>query len=212
MPKKSLLWIPGLWWIIVKILESVGLFQTAKDILDNRGAIVGAINWLIALQWLPLAIFAMAALILLLDHFGVFSRLSAKQFGVSSTSAADSEMPVNNENPKLIALDEIRLVRDDGDRMLARFHPSSDSKPTSSEVEAYAERARSVARKNDFALSFGDFSTFEQKWPAHDTLVITAERKDGGCFSNNEEEDIFMRLWERVERLKELVAKIESKT
>lgn len=74
MFKKLWLSITGIWWGLIYLLNGIGLLQTAKDMFDNKGRIVNAINAIVAWQWLPLTLFVIGVAVLVFDRLGWIGR------------------------------------------------------------------------------------------------------------------------------------------
>jgi len=116
------------------------------------------------------------------------------------------------EESILDALDELKALRDEGDVMLNTFHTKgvSGRKPTKSAVEGYISRVEKAARRNVLRVSPNEWSEFQKEWPKQDAYEHVVSLAKRGCFSSNESE-VFERLWDRVERLKQLIYRIEQR-
>src|SRR2546423_796701 len=72
--KKLWLSVTGISWGLIFVLNAVGILQTAKDVLHNRGKIVIVINTIVAWQWLPLTLFILGVVALICDRLGWIRR------------------------------------------------------------------------------------------------------------------------------------------
>lgn len=114
-------------------------------------------------------------------------------------------------HPLAVAIDEFKALRDDGDRMIGTFHVRDQTRPKANEITEFAKKAREFSRRGVFAVSPKDLAIFDRPWDEGDRLRMRAVLIDKDCFDSDEEADLFVQLWERAERVKELVEKIESK-
>lgn len=73
--------ITGICWGIIFLLNWLGVFETAKGVLDNRGKIVALINAAIAWQWLPLSLFLLGVVVLIFDRLGLIRHNKGKSDG-----------------------------------------------------------------------------------------------------------------------------------
>jgi hypothetical protein len=137
------------------------------------------------------------------------------------TETTDREKKENNglkqpkePQPVIVAIDELKTLRYEGERLVNRFQIDS-VKPTLGEVENWRKRMRECARQNVLAtenlVSAKDLLKLDKRWDEGEVLRITAEFVDHGCFADGSVEmAVFQSLWGHVQRLKELIAKIES--
>jgi hypothetical protein len=117
--------------------------------------------------------------------------------------------------PILVAIDELKTLLHEGEQLVGRFQIGS-IKPTFPEVEDWWKRTLACARQNVLATErlvvAQDVLRLERPWNEGDTLRIAALFVDDGCLDADDSVGIALlrHLWGRVERLKELIAKIES--
>ena len=98
--------------------------------------------------------------------------------------------------PVALALDELNELLNQGEKLLSRFQ-IDPVKPTFSEVEEWRQQAHERARQNVLANFFGrkDLATFNRAWDEAEDVVGLA---------------VLKHLCGAVDRLKKLIAKIES--
>jgi hypothetical protein len=126
---------------------------------------------------------------------------------------AGDNLVTHRQNPLLVALDEFKTLRDEGDKMLASFSTKGAARPSSEDLEGFWQSARRFARSNVFASYIGpkNLATFEQPWPSEDKLAIIATAVDEGSVEDDTPDlEIYGHLWERVERVKQLIGIIEN--
>jgi hypothetical protein len=114
--------------------------------------------------------------------------------------------------PIIVAIDELKTLRSEGERLVGRFQEDS-VKPSFVEVEDWRKRTRDCARQNTLAslVTAKDLLTLEKPWEQGEVIKITAEFLDYGCFAyGSAQMAVFQHLWGQVQRLKELIAKIEG--
>jgi len=120
---------------------------------------------------------------------------------------------IDQQNPLHVALDEFKALRDEGDKMLASFRTRRAARPSSEDLESFWQSARSFARRNVFAsyISPKNLAMFEQPWPNEDKLAIIATAVDEGFVGDGTPDlELYGRLWERIERVKQLIGVIEN--
>jgi hypothetical protein len=98
--------------------------------------------------------------------------------------------------PVAVALDELNELLNQGEKLLSRFQ-IDPVKPTFSEVEEWRQQAHERARQNVLANFFGpkDLAKFNRAWDEAEDVVGLA---------------VLKHLCGAVDRLKKLIAKIES--
>lgn len=118
----------------------------------------------------------------------------------------------NDRNPFVVAVAELNGLVDEGNVMLDTFRVEGlfGVRPTLMDVEAYVKRVRSSVGQRALEIGANELTTFEQPWPSQDVSHIQKEMAVRGCLSGDEF-DVFGRLWERVERLKQLIGTVGEK-
>jgi hypothetical protein len=117
--------------------------------------------------------------------------------------------------PVIVAIDELKSLLHEGERLVGRFQEDS-IKPTFPEVEDWRKRTRECARQKVLAtenlVRAKDLLRLEKPWHEDELLRIAAKFVDHGCLLADDSVGIavFKHLWGSVERLKELIAKIEG--
>ena len=98
--------------------------------------------------------------------------------------------------PAVVAIDELNELLNEGERLVSRFQIDS-VKPTFPEVEEWRQKVHDRARQNVLANFIGpkDLAKFETAWDEAEDLVDLA---------------VLKHLCGAVDRLKKLIAKIES--
>jgi hypothetical protein len=116
--------------------------------------------------------------------------------------------------PVILAIDELKSLLNEGEILVNRFQEDS-VKPTLGEVEDWRQRMRQCARQKILAtenlVTAKDLLKLDKEWDRGDVLRITGEFVDHGCFDDGSVEmAVFQSAWGRVQRLKELISKIEG--
>jgi hypothetical protein len=137
------------------------------------------------------------------------------------TETTDREKKENNglkqpkePQPVIVAIDELKTLRYEGERLVNRFQIDS-VKPTLGEVENWRKRMRECARQKVLAtenlVSAKDLLKLDKRWDEGEVLRITAKFFDHGCFADGSVEmAVFQSVWGHVQRLNQLIAKIEG--
>jgi hypothetical protein len=133
--------------------------------------------------------------------------------GVQSTSDVDEA------NPRLVALDDLKQLLREGDKMLQDFYLGNWERHTSENVEQYDTRVRSCAKRRALDISGPEWGRFDEPWDIDETILRASALCDAkllpNLIVNPTPEGIFSKLYGRVERLRELLTtltgfKIES--
>ncbi len=116
--------------------------------------------------------------------------------------------------PVIVAIDELKSFLYEGEILVGRFQDDS-TKPTFQEVEDWRTRMLECAQQNvlatDGLVTAKDYIRLKKKWDEGEVLTTTANFVDHGCFANGSTHmAVFQHLWGQVERLKEVIAKIED--
>jgi hypothetical protein len=156
-----------------------------------------------------------ALIVIAIILFGVAIIKFSKLARTSSKKKADGSIQPKEPQPVIVAIDELKALRDEAERLVNRFQIDS-VKPTFGEVEDWRKRTLDCARQNVLAteklVGAKDLLRLEKPWDEREWLQILAEFVDSGCLRADDSTGIavFKRLWGNVERLKELIAKIET--
>lgn len=114
--------------------------------------------------------------------------------------------------PVVVTINELKSSLNEGERLVGRFQEDS-SKPTFGEVDNWLTKTRNYARQNALAnhVTPKDLAKFEKPWDEDEVLGITVKFSVHGCFADGSTQvTVFQHLWGHVQRLKELIAKIEG--
>jgi hypothetical protein len=135
---------------------------------------------------------------------------------VNENERAHRETEGQSKAPQLVivAIDELKALLNEGQRLVGRFQEDS-VKPTFKEVQDWRKRTRDCARQNALAslVTAKDLLILEKQWDQGDVLQVTAKFVDYGCFANGSSEmAVFQYLWGSVQRLKQLIGKIEGES
>jgi hypothetical protein len=80
--KKLGIAILGLWAAIYFVLDWYGRLQTLRDLVGNRGQIVGVTTLIFTSQWFPLGLFLAAVAVATAIHFDLFHVKKEKKSGL----------------------------------------------------------------------------------------------------------------------------------
>ena len=116
--------------------------------------------------------------------------------------------------PVIVAIGELKSLLYEGERLVGRFQEDS-IKPTFQEVEDWRNRMLECAQQNvlttESLVTAKDIIRLKKKWDQDDLLRIGAKFVAYGCVeANSTDLAVFQHLWGSVERLKQLIAKIEA--
>jgi hypothetical protein len=148
-------------------------------------------------------------------RFSIFKENKAR----AVTQPIDTNAPVSlafaadDVQPAVVAFDLLRELLREGEKMVSRCY-HGDEYPSRDEVEDYRTRTLGAARKKALTdvVSLKDISRFEEPWDEDDVLRKKAELFDMGrlpdAIINVFDHVSFERLYSRVQRLRELIAKI----
>jgi len=194
------------------VKEIIGDMRASVVSMLTTGAILcaasigGAIWKSVQQQPIPWAVLIAVGL------FGfVLSGIAIAKLSGTSKKTNGLKQP-SEPQPVIIAVDELKTLLYEGERLVGRFQEDS-VKPTFGEVDDWRKRTRDCARQNTLAslVKPKDLLRLEKQWEQGELIRITAKFLDHGCFAyGSVEMAVFEHLWGSVERLKELIAKIES--
>ena len=90
----------------------------------------------------------------------------------------------NDRTSILVAVAELKGLRDEGDVMLGTFRVEElyGARPTLMDVEAYVKRLQASVRRNALGVSPGESALFEQPWPSGELSHIERQRFVRGLF------------------------------
>jgi hypothetical protein len=167
--------------------------------------------WREPFHWNLNAVLSICAVVLLVAAVVQFTRA----LRVRSSNEAKAHAPSDRDpQPGIVALDELKELLREGEAMFARYYVGQE--PTRDQVEDYRSRTRACARQKALAptVSIKDLARFEESFEqdreiAYRLLQKKAELLDTGFV--NFDSETFDLLYERFERLKQLIATIESK-
>jgi hypothetical protein len=161
------------------------------------------------LPFSPLWVTGSISVILIAAIFFVVQRQNQPMVRTKTLEQGRSPQPI------IVAIDELKALRYEGERLVGRFQEDS-IKPTFPEVQDWRKRARDCARQNVLAteslVGAKDLLRLEKPWDEGDLLRIAAKFVDHGCLRADDSVGlaVFKHLWGSVERLKQLIAKIEG--
>jgi hypothetical protein len=113
-------------------------------------------------------------------------------------------------------LRDLKKHRDRGEKMLAdikRGDGASGSRR--GEIDSWWGEAITKSNQNVFAsfFSLGDLERLKEPWPEGDKLRVVANAIDSGQIDNTDDDIRFYgTMWERLERLGQLISLIDKKT
>jgi hypothetical protein len=159
------------------------------------------------------AVLLLCAIILFIAAIFQFrraSRTSASHGAQTHTRAPSDRDP----QPGIVALDELKELLSEGETIFSRYDVKQE--PTRGEVDDYRLKTRACARQKALAavVSIKDLALFEESYERdheiqYGLLQKKVELLDAGF--EGFDGDTFDLLYERIERLKQLIATIESK-
>jgi hypothetical protein len=144
--------------------------------------------------------------------------IGVAMFGIVLWAEFVREKPAKNSSrvqapqPVIVALDELKALLYEGQRLVGIFQ-EDPVKPTFAEVDNWRKRTRDCARQNTLSsvVTARDLLALERPWDEGKVLRATANFLDYGCFADGSTEmAVFQHLWGSVQRLEQLMTKIES--
>jgi hypothetical protein len=114
--------------------------------------------------------------------------------------------------PIIVAIDELKSLLEEGETLVGRFQ-EDPTKPTLDEVVDWRKRTRDCARKNTLSsiVTTADLLLFDKAWDEGKVRKAAETFVAYRCFEHNSADcAVFRYLWGNVERLKQLIAKIEG--
>jgi hypothetical protein len=135
-------------------------------------------------------------------------------FGWGFSHWREKRAPTRKQpQPVIVAIDELNALLDEGEKLAGRFQADS-VKPTFPKVEDWRKRMRDCARQKvlENAVKPKDLTRLDKPWHQADLDRITKKFVDHRCLGAHDSVGlaVFKHLWGSVERLKELIAKIEG--
>jgi hypothetical protein len=120
--------------------------------------------------------------------------------------------PSREPQPIIVAIDELKSLLYEGETLIGRFQ-EDPTKPTLDEVSDWRKKTRDCARQNALSsvVTTADLLLFEKPWDEAMVRKAAEMFVAHRCFAHNSAEcAVFRYLWGNVERLKQLIAKIEG--
>jgi hypothetical protein len=157
----------------------------------------------------------LCAIILFIAAIFQFRRVSrTRALNGAQTHAPDARAVSDRDpQPGIVALDELKELLREGETMYARYYVKQQ--PTRGEVDDYRLRIRSCARQKAFAsvVSIKNLARFDESFENDRELQSRILRKKAELLDTGYDGfdgETFDLLYERIARLNQLIATIES--